>query len=498
MTDITAELAEFAAGLAYEDLPAEVVERTKRLILDVSGIIIRARFDAESTPPLLAAVGRLGLAGGACSVIGDGAAYAPPAAALINGTLAHSLDFDDTHAEGSLHSSAPIVPAALAAAEMTDASGKDLIAACVAGYEIQIRLSLALGPSDHYDRGFHPTATCGVFGAAAAAAKLFGLGAAGIQSAFGIALSQAAGSMQFLADGSWTKRSHVGQAAQNGLICATLAGEGFLGVEQAFEGRAGFFSAYAPDPDPAKATAGLGERWETLRLAVKPYPSCRYSHAALDGLIALKREHGFSADDVEAVEIGLPETGWKIIGDPEDAKHNPKSVVDGQFSMAFCAAVALREGGMAWDDYARHIADADTLALCKRVKAVVDPRAEAEFPRNLSGVVRVETAGGEVHETFVAVPKGEPANFLSDDDFKAKFGGLSAPYLGEPGCERFTEAVLGLEAANSVRSMMALSHPAGASTGSHPAGASTGSHPAGASTGSHPAGASNNAHPAGG
>ena len=456
MTGISQRLATFAADLRYQDLPGEVVERTKRLILDITGIMIRARHDAESSPSLVAAVERLGLASGPCSVPGDRRSYAPTAAALINGTLAHSLDFDDTHAQSSLHSSAPIVPAALAAAEMGDASGKDLIAAVVAGYEIQIRLGLALDPSDHYDRGFHPTATCGVFGAAAAAGKLMGMDADGIQNAFGIALSQAAGSMQFLADGAWTKRSHVGQAAQNGLICAAMAAEGFRGVREAFEGRAGFFAAYAPNPDPDKAVAGLGRTWETLRLAVKPYPSCRYSHAAMDGLIALKRAHGTEAEDVEEIEIGLPETGWKIIGDPEADKRNPKSVVEGQFSMPFCAAVALREGGMAWDDYAKHIGDADTLALSRRVRTVVDARAEAEFPENMSGTVRIRTAKGDL-ETFVAVPKGEPANFLTDEEFRTKFDGLCRPYLGGENLDRLAEALLSLERANSVHAVMALS-----------------------------------------
>jgi len=223
---------------------------------------------------------------------------------MVNGTLAHSLDFDDTHAEGSIHSSAPIVPAALAAAEMTGASGKDLIAACVVGYEVQIRLSLALDPSAHYDRGYHPTATCGVFGAAAAAGKLLGLDADGLESAFGIALIQAAGSMQFLADGAWTKRSHVGQAAENGLQCAVLAAEGFQGPAEAFEGKWGFLHAYAPDADHAKATAGLGDTWQTLKLAVKPYPSCRYSHAALDGLIRLKDEYPREIAD-KLADLGL-------------------------------------------------------------------------------------------------------------------------------------------------------------------------------------------------
>ena len=459
MTDITRQLATFAADLAYDDLPIEVVERTKRLILDLTGVMVRARHDAESTASLIAAVKRLGMADGPCSVFGDDAGYAPPAAALINGTLAHSLDFDDTHAAGSLHSSAPIVPAALAAAEMVGASGKDLIVACVAGYEVQIRLSLALGPSDHYDRGFHPTATCGIFGAAAAAGKLLGMDTAGIESAFGIALSQAAGSMQFLVDGAWTKRSHVGQAASNGLICATMAAEGFRGPGQAFEGRAGFLAAYAPNPVPEKAVAGLGDFWETLRLAVKPYPSCRYSHAAMDGLVALKAEHGFDIDDINSIEIGLPETGWKIIGEREALKHNPENVVDGQFSMPFCAAVVLREGRMGWDDYAKHIADPDTLGLCRRVHTVVDARAEAEFPDNLSGVVRVETKTAS-YEAFVAVPKGEPGNFLSDAEFREKFDGLAAPYLSEAGAERLAGTLLALETVNNVQALTALGRSA--------------------------------------
>lgn len=457
---ITKQLASFVADLTFGDLPKEVTERSKRLILDLTGIIIRARHDAESTPSLISAVEKLGLTGGDCSVMGDTRSYAPTAAALINGTLAHSLDFDDTHAAGSLHSSAPIVPAALAAAQMSDASGKELITAVVAGYEVQIRLALALNPTAHYERGFHPTATCGVFGAAAAAGKLLELDAEGIQSAFGIALSQAAGSMQFLADGAWTKRSHVGQAAQNGLICAVLAGEGFKGPREAFEGRAGLFHAYSPQSDPEKAVKALGERWETMELAVKPYPSCRYSHAAIDGLVSLMKEHGFSAGDVEDVEIGLPETGWKIIGGPED-KTNPRSVVDGQFSMPFCAAVALREGGLAWDDYKTHLSDETTRKLTRKVRSVVDERAQAEFPANLSAAVRVKTASGEF-ESLVVVPRGEPDNFLADEEFRGKFDGLCAPYLGEEGAARLADQLMALEQANSVSAVMALSQGRGA------------------------------------
>ncbi len=458
MTDVTRILSEFAAGIRHDGLPEPVRERAKLLLLDLVGIALRARNDSESTPSLIGAVDKLGLAQGPIAVIGDDRGYAPPGAALINGTLAHSLDFDDTHAAGSIHPSAPIVPAALAAAKMVGAHGRDLVAAIVAGYEIQIRLSLALGPSDHYRRGYHPTATCGVFGAAAAAGKLFGLDAAGIASAFGIALSQAAGSMQFLVDGAWTKRSHVGQAAMNGLIAAALAREGFKGVIEAFEGKAGFLASYAPDPKLDKAVAGLGERWETLAIAVKPYPSCRYSHAALDALLALRAANDIRADEVERVTVGVSRTGWSIIGDPQAAKHDPKSVVDGQFSMAFCAAVALREAGMAWDHYAKHLGDVATLKLCRRVETVVDDKAEAEFPANMSGAVRITTPRG-TFEAFVVEPLGEPGNFVTTDQLRAKFDGLVAPYLPASQVDELAAAVLAIDQADDIAAVLRLTRP---------------------------------------
>ena len=458
MTAVTRELAEFVARTSYDTLPAEVRERVKALTLDLVGIMLRARNEAESTGPMVAAAARLGMAGGACTVIGDSAGYAPPGAAMLNGTLAHSLDFDDTHATGSLHPSAPIAPAAFAAAEMTGADGKSLIAAIVAGYEVQIRLSLALDPAAHYDRGFHPTATCGAFGAAAAAGRLLQLDPAGYANAFGIVLSMAAGSMQFLVNGAWTKRSHVGHAAMCGLMAATLAREGYKGASEALEGKWGFLHAYAPAADAAKAVDGLGRRWETLKIAVKPYPSCRYGHASIDGILDLARAHDIRAEEVEAVMVGLPEPGWKLIGDPEAAKQSPKNVVDGQFSMAFCASVALRTGGFVWDDYARHLGDAGVLALCKKVRTRVDPKVQAGFPAEMGGRVEIRTGRG-TFETHVRVPKGEPANFLSAAELRAKFDGLAGPYLAAHRRDELAGAILALEQAQDIGALLRLTRP---------------------------------------
>jgi len=462
MIAVTRELADFASRISYDTLPVEVRERVKALVLDLVGIALRARNEAESTGPMVAAVRRLGLAEGSCTVIGDAAGYAAPGAAMLNGTLAHSLDFDDTHAPGSLHPSAPIVPAAFAAAEMAGADGRAAIAAIVAGYEVQIRLSLALDPAAHYDRGFHPTATCGAFGAAAAAGRLLGLDPEGYRNAFGIVLSMSAGSMQYLVNGAWTKRSHVGHAAMCGLIAATLAKEGYIGASEALEGKWGFLHAYAPAADAAKAVDGLGRRWETLKIAVKPYPSCRYGHAPLDGILALARQHGIRAEEVEEVVVGLPEPGWKLIGDPEPAKQAPKSVVDGQFSMAFCASVALRSGGFGWDDYSRHLDDPATLDLCKRVKTWVDPKAQADFQKDMSGSVRIKTARG-AFETYVRVPKGEPANFLTAAELRAKFDGLTGPYLSARRRDELAGALLALDQAKDIGALLRLTRPDAAS-----------------------------------
>ena len=208
--DVTARLSAFVAAIALDRLPPEVVDRARYLVLDLVGNIVRARHDAESTDSFLRAARALGFAGGSSGVFGDAARYTPPGAAFLNGALAHSLDFDDTHAAGSLHPGAPVIPAALAAGEMVGASGATVLAAIIAGYEATCRIALALPAGAHYDRGFHPTATCGAFGAAAAAGRVFGLDADGIAGALGTVLSQTAGSLEFLVSGAWTKRFQVG------------------------------------------------------------------------------------------------------------------------------------------------------------------------------------------------------------------------------------------------------------------------------------------------
>ena len=457
MAQVTRDLAAYVAGIQFDRLPAEVRERTRFLVLDLVGNMVRGRHDAESTAPLIAAARALGLGAGSAAVFGDSARYTPAGAALLNGALAHSLDFDDTHAAGTLHPGAPVIPAALAAAEMVGANGHTVLSAIVAGYEVTCRLAVALPGGDHYDRGYHPTATCGAFGAAAAAARVFGLTAAQTEDAFGIALSQAAGSLQFLKNGAWTKRFQVGWSAMNGLAAATLAREGFRGAAESLEGKAGFLRAYAPNPIPERALRGLGTEFELMETAVKPYPSCRYGHACVDAALALRAEHGFKAGEIESITMGLPNKGMLLVGAPLAYKQNPQNVVDGQFSGPFVVSCALARGHFGWDSYA-WLNDADIRAMMPKVMCEEDPEIQAEFPAYMSGKLTVK-ARGQVFVKKIKVPKGEPANFLTEAELLAKFHGLADAVLGAEGAAKLADAVLNLERAGDVNGMMRLGAP---------------------------------------
>jgi 2-methylcitrate dehydratase PrpD len=282
---------------------------------------------------------------------------------------------------------------------------------------------------------------------------LLGLDADGIAKAFGVALSQSAGSLQFLHEGGWTKRSHVGQAAMNGVIAATMAHEGFRGAIDPLEGKIGFLNSYAPNPNHSSAIEGVGDVWELLNVGVKPYPSCRYSHAPLDAIVALRDEHNIQPEEINRVIVGVSKTGWNIIGDSDAKKHNPKSIVDGQFSMPFCAAVALQTGGLGWDDYNKYLTNKDTLDLCKRVTTVVDDKANAAFPTNMAGNVVIETSRG-TFDQFIDMPKGEPGNFVTDEELMAKFTGLTAPYIEPAALTDLSSGLLDLDTINSVSGLL--------------------------------------------
>src|ERR1700759_889762 len=442
MAHETETLAGYVADLKFTDIPPEVLERAKVLTLDFLGSTIRARSEAESTPSMLKMLAALKLdASGEATVFGDSKTWTPAVAALLNGALGHSLDFDDTHADSSLHPSAPVVPAAFAVGELVGASGRDVLTAIVAGYEVCCRLGNALDPTSHYARGFHPTATAGTYGAAAAAGKLFGLTKDQIVAAFGVAGSQAAGSLQFLVNGAWNKRYQVGASAMNGVIAATLARNDFVGATESVEGKHGLLVGYSDNAHPGKAVAGLGEIYETMKIGIKPYPSCRYTHAALDALIAMRREHNLTPDQIKRVEIGLHRNGITLTGDAATKRH-PTSIVGGQFSMFFTGAVALDHGRFGWDDYER-LGDAAVDALADKFFFLMIGRPQRAPPLPFAALFSITTDDG-VHERLYADPSGEPSSFPDAQAMQQKFLTLARPVLNAR-AEKFADAIMTLE-----------------------------------------------------
>jgi 2-methylcitrate dehydratase PrpD len=440
--EVTARLSEYAATLHPSHIPPEALAQAKLCVLDLVGIMVRACLDAESSPPIRRAVLRLGGDGeGPCSAVGQARGTGAPLAALLNGAYGHSLDFDDTHQLASLHPGVCVIPAALAVGELTGADGPTLLAAIVAGYDVTCRLGLAVDPESHYARGFHPTATCGVFGAAAAAGRLLGLDAARMAAALGLAGSLAAGSLQYLENGSWNKRLQPGFAAAGGIQSAILAEEGVVGAAQAVEGRLGFLHAYTDAPHPERALEGLGTRFEVTRTALKPYPCCRYAHSAIDGIRGLFAGD-IAPEDVERLEVGLNESGMRLIGAPEERKRNPANVVDGQFSLHFVGAVAALHGRMGWDDY-RYLGDPRVRAFSERIRAIPDPGV-----RGVGCTITARLRDGRVVRRAIATPKGEPELPLSPDEVRAKFMDLAGVW---PGAAETAARILDLESLPDVR-----------------------------------------------
>jgi 2-methylcitrate dehydratase PrpD len=425
--DITRKLVDFCQGINYTDLPPEVIDRTEYLTLDFLGVASRGSM-VESTKAMYGLVRDLGLDPKGGVVIGTGMRAPYQYAALANGTSAHSLELDDVHNEASLHPGVAVFPAAFAACEMAGADGKKFVEGAVAGYEVTVRLGKALTPSGHYGQGFHPTGTCGVFGAAVAASKILGLDDAQMLSAMGIAGSQAAGSMEFLADGAWTKRFHPGWAAHSGIIAALLAKRGFKGPSTILEGRNGFLHGYSSSSDARRVLEDLGDSYHVVTTSIKPHACCRYKQAPIDGILKIMEQNRLKADEVEKITLGILKTGFPIIVTPEESKYNPRSVVDAQFSMPFGAAIAVLYGKASLNEYTREKANSPRVKeMMMKVSCVEDPELDKVYPKQWPATAEIVTRDGKSYSAKVDYPKGDPENPLTWEELIDKVNGLASP-----------------------------------------------------------------------
>lgn len=436
---ITQELAKFCAGLRFEGLSQEMVDRTKYFAVDFTGVAARGSLEA-STKAMYQFVKGMGPITKGGVIIGTKMRAPYHYAALANGTSSHSLEIDDVNNEASLHPAVAIFPAAFAACEMAGKNGRRFIEGVVLGYEVMIRLGKALGPKEHYSRGFHPTGTCGTFGATATVARILGLNEDQLVNAFGIAGSQAAGSMEFLAQGAWTKRMHPGWAAHNGIIACLLAKKGFKGPSTIFEGRDGFLHAYSLNSDSNKVLDGIGSSFEIMRTSIKPHACCRYMQPPIDGILKIMEENQIKPEEVEKVTLGILKAGFPIIVDPKETKYNPQSVVDAQFSMPFGAAVAILYGEASLAQYREKVIQSpEVKEMMKRVHCAEDPELEKVYPKQWPATAEIKTKDGRTFSTRIDYPKGDPENPLSWDELIEKFNRLTSPVYSKVRREKLVD-----------------------------------------------------------
>lgn len=462
-------LARFAADTSYERLPPAVVESVKLRVLDTLGICLAAASMglADGVAALVEAWGGRGEAG----LVTRPGRYPAPQAALVNGTLAHSLDFDDTHLPSVLHPSASIVPAVLAMAEAVGRPGQEAIAAAAVGIEVTVRVGmggyLADAGNIFFERGWHATSICGALGSAVAGAKLLGLDAEGIRHALGIAASMAGGVIEANRAGGTVKRLHCGWAAHSGLTAALLAQRGYSGPPTVLEGRFGFYEAFLSGRyDPHAVLDGLGKRWEVPGIFFKPYPANHYTHAGIDAAMALRRKHRLDPERIVRIDLGAAAAALRTIGEPREEKIRPRSGYHAQFSGPFTVATSLLGGGglgVSFDDFTdEKTRDPRILALAAKVHTFVDEACDRLFPRQFPAVLRITLDDGQVLEERVMHNRGGPENPLSAEELRLKFTLNATRALAESDARRLADLILDLDRLAEVGQLVAATRPGAA------------------------------------
>jgi len=433
----TGELISFVRRLDPAHLSDRVLHQTSRCVLDLVGVAV-----AGTRTPMTQISARFGydhFASGKCTVIGSRRPLSVPGASWVNCNAASALDLDDGHRLAMGHPGATVIPAALAVAERAGATGREFLAAIVAGYEVGVRSSVARVP--WYKDRMYSSGIWGVFGAAAAAGKLLGFDEATLQSAIGNAASYGAfppGGLQ--ANYSMVKEV-IGWAGMTGCAAALLAQQGFIGPEDVMD--------YSGRWDTAQLVDGLGnaERYAILSTYFKPYAVCRWAHSSVDAVLELIGRHGLRHDEIQRI---LVETFYEVT---RLVNYAPRNSIAAQFSIPFALAVALMYRRIEPEDVSQeNLQKPEILTLARKVEVVVDPEINSQFPAKTIARVTIHTARGQF-QTTVEYPRGNPENPLSDDELRAKFRSLTTTIVGEKTCEKLQATILDLARAPDVASL---------------------------------------------
>lgn len=460
---LSQQLAAFAVAQARAGVPADVAHSARQRVTDVFGLQLAA-LDLDTSRAMLEFVADQGGAGPSRAV-GLQQPVAATWAAFANGTLAHSLDYDDTHLPSVLHPSASVVPAAFAAAERAGVSGRAFIDAVAVGIEIVVRLGMAgydeaSANSVFFEHGQHATSICGAVGSAVAAGLVLGLDSPRLVDAIGIAASMASGIIEANRTGGTVKRIHCGWAAHAAVSAALLAACGITGPPTALEGRFGFFEAFLHGTvDLDVVTTGLGTQWSVPGIFFKPYPANHFTHTALDAARALRRR-GVDPDRIEAGWLGVAAPTVRTIGEPLAIKQRPETGYQAQFSGPFAVAIGLLGGGglgAALEDYTDARAhDARYRALAAKIEVHADDECGRIYPHQFPARLRVRTVDGDDHEEFVAVNRGGPDAPLTDAELDRKFRDNARRALDADATELLATALGTLADAPDVMQLSAL------------------------------------------
>jgi 2-methylcitrate dehydratase PrpD len=406
-------LAAFAANLQFDDIPDHVVRRAEDLFLDWFGSALAGK-GARPVEIIERFAQQMGPSDGSAEILVSRRRSTPYFAAMVNAASSHFAEQDDVHNGSVFHPAAVVFPPALAVAQDIGCSGRELLTAAVAGYEVGIRVGEFLGRS-HY-RIFHTTGTAGTLAAAAAVGRLLRLTPGQMLDAFGSAGTQSAGLWEFLRDAADSKQLHTAHAAASGLTAAYLARDGFTGARRILEGAQGMAAGMSHDADPARLTDRLGQRWALAETSFKFHASCRHTHPAADALLKIVTEHALQPEQIAAVTAQVHQGAIDVLGPVVD----PQTVHQAKFSMGTVLGLIARFRRAGMTEFAEHFSDSGIAAFRDKVSMVLDPEVDGAYPARWIGKVEVETTDGRRLSARVDEPKGDPGNTLTREELEQK------------------------------------------------------------------------------
>jgi 2-methylcitrate dehydratase PrpD len=439
------ELARFAAGLRFPDLPEIAVAVAKQCVLDTLGVTIAGA--REPGPRALRSV--LGSRPTGAPLIGAAGFATPIDAALINGTAGHALDFDDVLPMVTAHPSVPVLPAVLALASAHGKTGAEMLTAFVAGVEAESRVGLALG-KDHYRKGFHATATIGTIGAAVASSNLLGLDVTGMATAISIAATQAAGLKSVF--GTDCKPFHAGRAASAGVLAAQLSAEGFTSTPDALTSEQGFGVTHSGEFDPTLLTAGIGTRWHVSDCRFKFHAACYLTHATIENALRLRASLGrIDSEAVDRIEVAVPQGHLNVCN-----IQRPRTGLEGKFSLTFTAALGLVRGRADTEQFTREtVMDSALVQLARKIRVVPDNRI-GEYAAGMT----IEAGGQTLRTTTDTADRAWQSHPREQDDaLTAKFMSLVRPVLGSAAAGRLLALLADVENVHDMAGMLAATQP---------------------------------------